>query len=229
MAKKPDSATHRDRDSADANGDSAKRRATEKKGKATPKRPKNHKPRPPANPPKNLREMREQRKASKPVSKEEKKALRAKRREERQKVAEGQWRGDPLYDQYHLPRDRGKERLLARDIVDSRRNVAQYLFFVAIILLVLSPVFQVEFGAAGSLAVNAVWLVLLISVVIDSTVLAKKTWRLVTKRFPNTQERKRSLYWYVISRSIMFRSMRQPRVRMTYKAKEDDLGKFVQD
>ncbi|MFC4334671.1 DUF3043 domain-containing protein [Salininema proteolyticum] len=227
MAKKPEKATDKAEDPVEETAE--ERRATDKKGKATPKQPKKQKARPPANPPMSYKEMRQQRKAATPKSKEEKKAFRDARRSERAKISEGQWRGDPLYDQYHLPRDKGKVRLLARDIVDSRRNVAQYLFFFAIALLILSPVIATGIGAYGNLAINLIWLVILLSVVVDSVILVRKTKRLVNKRYPDNSERSAGLAWYVISRSIMFRSMRQPRIRMTYKAKEDDLGKVIKD
>ena len=64
-------------------------------------------------------------------------------------------------------------------------------------------------------------------IVLESVLLARRVKRIVLKRFPKTEQRMGGLYWYAIQRSIMPRSMRNPRPRMSYKAKEDDLGKVV--
>jgi hypothetical protein len=201
--------------------------ATEKKGKATPKRPKQGKARPPAQPPMTAKEARKQRKTQQ-VSKEQRKEAKAALRAERARIAEGQWKGDPLYDKYHLPRDRGPERLLARDIVDSRRTVGQYFFFFAMGLIILSgPVLAAN--PAAAVWVNLVWLAMVLAFIVDSVFLCRRTKRLVWERFPKTEQRKGGLYWYVISRSLMFRSMRQPRPRMSYRATDADLGQIVRD
>ncbi|MCH7230736.1 DUF3043 domain-containing protein [Glycomyces sp. L485] len=195
--------------------------ATEKKGKPTPKRPKQAKARPPANPPLTYKEARKRAKTNK-LSKEQKRQAKDDLRVERARIAEGQWKGDPLFDKYHLPRDRGPERLLARDIVDSRRTVAQYFFALTMALLLATNVFP---GAIGILMLG--WIVMMAGFAVDSYFLCRKVGRLVWKRFPSTKQRKPGLYWYAIQRAIMFRSMRNPRPRMSYKATEDDLGQVV--
>ncbi|HEU5127595.1 MAG TPA: DUF3043 domain-containing protein [Glycomyces sp.] len=195
--------------------------ATDKKGKATPKQVKQAKARPPANPPLTAREARQQAKAAK-LSPEQKKQAKEDMRRERARIAEGQWKGDPLYDKYHLPRDRGPERLLVRDIVDSRRTVAQYFFALTMILLLATNVFPY---AIGFLMLG--WVAMMAGFALDSYFLCRKVRRIVWKRFPNTKQRKGGLYWYAIQRAIMFRSMRTPRPRMSYKATEEDLGQVV--
>ncbi|WP_051325971.1 DUF3043 domain-containing protein [Glycomyces tenuis] len=195
--------------------------ATDKKGKATPKQVKQAKARPPANPPLTAKEARQQSKSSK-LSPEQKKQAKEDLRRERARIAEGQWKGDPLFDKYHLPRDRGPERLLVRDIVDSRRTVAQYFFVFTMALLLATNVFP---NAVGVLMLG--WVVMMAGFALDSYFLCRKVRRLVWKRFPNTKQRKGGLYWYAIQRAIMFRSMRAPKPRMSYKATEDDLGQVV--
>ncbi|WP_051392774.1 DUF3043 domain-containing protein [Glycomyces arizonensis] len=195
--------------------------ATDKKGKATPKQVKQAKARPPAKPPLTAKEARQQAKSSK-LSPEQKKQAKDDVRRERARIAEGQWKGDPLYDKYHLPRDRGPERLLVRDIVDSRRTVAQYFFAFTMVLLLATNIFL---NAVGILML--VWVAMMAGLVLDSYFLCRKVRKLVWKRFPNTKQRKGGLYWYAIQRSIMFRSMRTPKPRMSYKATEDDLGQVV--
>ena len=195
--------------------------ATQKKGKATPKRPKQAKARPPANPPLTYKEARKQAKSSK-LSKDQKRQAKGDLRAERARIAEGHWKGDPLYDKYHLPRDRGPERLLVRDIVDSRRTVAQYFFALTMALLLATNIFP---NAIGILMIG--WVVMMLGFAVDSYFLCRKVKRLVWKRFPSTKQRKAGLYWYAVQRAIMFRSMRNPRPRMSYKATEDDLGQVV--
>ncbi|GAA2304574.1 DUF3043 domain-containing protein [Glycomyces scopariae] len=197
--------------------------ATDKKGKATPKRPNQSKARPPVNPPLTSKEKREAVKRSGPLTKEQKKQAREDVRAERARIAEGQWKGDPLFDKYHLPRDRGAERLLVRDIVDARWSIGQYYMFGAFAILI--------FSTAGSIQLQSYLFIGLLAltgaIVIESVFLTRKVKRIVLKRFPKTSQRMGGLYWYAIQRSIMPRSMRNPRARMSYKATEDDLGKIV--
>lgn len=197
--------------------------ATDKKGKATPKRPNQSKARPPVNPPMTAKEKREAQKKSGPLTKEQKKQAREDLRAERARIAEGQWKGDPLFDKYHLPRDRGAEKLLVRDIVDSRWSVGQYYMFGAFGILILSTSGSVQLQSYLFIALIALTAV----IVLESVLLTRRVKRIVFKRFPKTEQRKGGLYWYAIQRSIMPRSMRNPRARMSYKAKEDDLGKVV--
>lgn len=197
--------------------------ATDKKGKATPKRPNQSKARPPVNPPLTAKEKREAQKKAGPLTKEQKKQAREDLRNERARIAEGQWKGDPLFDKYHLPRDRGAEKLLVRDIVDARWSIGQYYMFGAFAILILSTSGSVQLQSYLFIALIALTAV----IVLESVLLARRVKRIVLKRFPKTEQRMGGLYWYAIQRSIMPRSMRNPRPRMSYKAKEDDLGKVV--
>ncbi|WP_051703901.1 DUF3043 domain-containing protein [Glycomyces sp. NRRL B-16210] len=199
------------------------RKGTEKKGKATPRRPNQSKARPPINPPLTNREKREAAKKSGPLTKEQKRQAKADLRAERARIAEGQWKGDPLFDKYHIPRDRGPERLLVRDIVDSRWSVGQYYMFGAFAILIFSTSGNVQLQSYLFIALLALTAV----IVLESVLLCRRVKRIVYKRFPKTEQRKGGLYWYAIQRSIMPRSMRNPRARMSYKATEDDLGKIV--
>lgn len=200
---------------------------SEKKGAPTPKRPKKAQARPPKNPPMTNKEARQQYKKNKP-SKDERRELKNKQRAQRNRIAEGQFRGDPLYDKYHLARDQGPERLLARDIVDSRRCVGQYFFFVALGLLILTNPIAVAAPEAVAI-LHLMWVGMVVAFIVDSIVICRKAKRLVFGRFPDTKQRKRGLYWYVIARSLMFRGMRMPRPRMSYRATEADLGKVIRE
>ena len=105
------------------------------------------------------------------------------------------------------PRDRGPERRLARDVVDSRRTVGTWFFGGALIVLIgsanaMPPVVR--------LVSNLLWVVLAIAVVVDSFLITRKIGRLVRERFPKTDQRMGSLYLYAIMRGITFRRMRTP-------------------
>lgn len=109
------------------------------------------------------------------------------------------------------PRDRGPERLLARNVVDSRRTVGTWFFGGALIVLIGS---NQAMPPAVRLASNVVWGALALGVVIDSILISRKIKKLVRERFPNSGERMGSLYLYAIMRSITFRRMRAPAPRV---------------
>ncbi|MGY0006083.1 DUF3043 domain-containing protein [Micromonospora sp. I033] len=105
------------------------------------------------------------------------------------------------------PRDRGPERLLARNVVDSRRTVGTWFFGGALIVLLgsnqaMPPIIR--------LLSNLLWGALALGVVIDSVLISRKIKKLVRERYPKSTERLGSLYFYAIMRSITFRKMRAP-------------------
>ncbi|WP_018251770.1 DUF3043 domain-containing protein [Salinispora mooreana] len=105
------------------------------------------------------------------------------------------------------PRDRGPERLLARNVVDSRRTVGTWFFGGALIVLLGSNQAMPPEVRLGS---NILWVVLAFALIIDSILISRKIKKLVRERFPNTGQRMGSLYLYAIMRSITFRRMRAP-------------------
>ena len=115
--------------------------------------------------------------------------------------------GAPRADDYLPARDRGPERRLVRNIVDSRRNIGSVFMLIAVLLLAS---YAVPSLAARSW-MFAVWFGFFILVIIDSFVLGRKIRRAVTERFPDTKVRMRSLTWYGISRSTMIRRWRFPK------------------
>ncbi|MGN9808787.1 DUF3043 domain-containing protein [Micromonospora sp. BQ11] len=135
--------------------------------------------------------------ATKPLSKEEQRALRRQLRAE--SAAEFRREGGP--------RDRGPERLLARNVVDSRRTVGTWFFGGALVVLIGS---NPGMPPAIQLASNLIWGALALGVILDSVLICRKIKKLVRERFPNTGQRMGSLYLYAIMRSITFRKMRTP-------------------
>nr|WP_230416118.1 DUF3043 domain-containing protein [Micromonospora tarapacensis] len=135
--------------------------------------------------------------ATAPLSKEEAKAVRRQRRAEA--AAEFRREGGP--------RDRGPERLLARNVVDSRRTVGTWFFGGALVVLIGS---NQAMPPAIRLASNLLWAALAVGVVIDSVLISRRIKKLVGARFPNSTQRMGSLYLYAIMRSITFRKLRTP-------------------
>ncbi len=151
-----------------------------------------------------------QRRRSEPPPTNRREALkraREKARAERSEAYEGMKAGD---ERYLLPRDKGPERALVRDIVDSRRTVGPYFFAGAFVLLFL---FQVP-RAEVQLAANLIWLLLALAVIVDSFLISRKVKKMVMERFPKTTQSMRSLYFYAIMRAISFRKLRMPKTRV---------------
>ena len=141
------------------------------------------------------------------------KSMRERQRSERAETAAGMRAGD---ERYLLARDRGPERALVRDIVDSRRTVGTYFFVGAFIVIFgsgswMPPVVQ--------LAATVLWTVLAVAVIADSFLISRRIKTLVGERFPKTTQRIGSLYLYGIMRGLTFRRMRVPKPRVEIRDK----------
>jgi hypothetical protein len=136
------------------------------------------------------------------------KQTRERERTERAERAAGMRAGD---ERYMLARDRGPERALVRDIVDSRRTVGTFFFAGAIIVLLGS---STKMPTQIQLFANLLWAVLAVAVIIDSVLISRKIRRLVKERFPQTSVRIGSLYIYGMMRGLTFRRMRVPKPRV---------------
>ncbi len=144
--------------------------------------------------------------------KEAMKQMRARQRTERAEASAGMRNGD---ERYLLARDRGPERSLVRDIVDSRRTIGSFFIAGAVIVMVGSLVRN----TTVQLASNLLWALLALAVVVDSILIARRIKRTVTARFPNTDQRMGSLYLYGIMRGLTFRRMRVPKTKVDLGAK----------
>jgi hypothetical protein len=139
--------------------------------------------------------------------KEAMKRMRERQRAERIEAREGMMRGD---QRYLFPRDRGPVRALVRDLVDARRNVGTFFLAGAFVVLLAGSINipQVQAGA------NLLWLLMVLALLFDMVMLSRAIKRVVSERFPGTQEKMRSLYMYGALRSTVFRRMRTPRPRV---------------
>ncbi len=165
-------------------------------GKATPKRKQGGRKAEP--PPANRREAT--------------KRMRQQQRESRAEARAGMIAGEEKY----LPaRDKGPERALVRDIVDSRRNLASYFLFVMMFVLLMSFL-RIP---ALVLYANMFFYVYLLGVVADSFLLTRRIKRIMTPRFPKATRPPRSHYFYAIMRSLNIRRLRMPKARASLGTK----------
>ena len=141
------------------------------------------------------------------------KQMRDRQRSERAEATAGMRAGD---ERYLLARDRGPERALVRNIVDSKRTAGTWFFAGAIIVFVGSTAAMPQEVRLGA---NLLWAVLAIAVVVDSVLISRKVKKLVSERFPGTKQRMGSLYLYGIMRGLTFRRMRVPKPQVELGAK----------
>jgi hypothetical protein len=162
------------------------------KGRPTPRRREAQKRRtgPVAPPPKNRREAYRR--------------AREQGTDRRSEAREGLRSGD---ERYLTPRDRGPERKLVRDIVDSRRNAGVLFLASAVVYFagLLIPNVQVK------AAITALWLTVLILLVVDSTIIGLRIRKLMRERHPDSDQRLGSLIFYGTTRATMIRRWRVPK------------------
>lgn len=112
-------------------------------------------------------------------------------------------------DRYVLPRDRGPARALARDVVDSRRNLIG-LFMPLALVVVLSFFLAPQVQSAVSLGMFAMLLVF----AVEAFFLARLVTNRVHERFPDEQAGAVKLGWYAFVRASQIRRLRAPRPRV---------------
>ncbi len=198
-----------------APGSDTRERLTAPKGRPTPKRDAAKRRGPVAPAPLTAAEARRRRKELRgpKLSKEERKADKTQRRAVMAERREKMMAGD---DAYLLPRDKGPVRRFAREVVDSRRNVLGLFMPAALALIfVMLAVPSIEVQRLLSPAM----LVLVLIMIIDGFVVARKVNRLVDEKFPGNTESGWKLGFYAASRASQMRRMRAPRPQVERGAK----------
>jgi hypothetical protein len=133
--------------------------------------------------------------------KEAYKRTRERQRGDRARQMEALKAGDERY----LPaRDRGPVRKYVRDMVDTRRSVAEFFLPLAVLILVLTTVGTPQMKLYGS----ALWVALLVLIIFDSIVLAFRLRRGLAGALPN--EPHRGALPYALMRSMQIRRFRLP-------------------
>jgi hypothetical protein len=112
-------------------------------------------------------------------------------------------------DENHLPaRDRGPVRKYARDLVDTRRSVAEFFLPLALVILALTFFGSAQMKLFGS----SLWLALVVLIVLDSTVLAFRLRRGLARSLPDVSHR--GALSYALMRSMQIRRFRLPPPRI---------------
>jgi hypothetical protein len=133
-----------------------------------------------------------------------KRALQAERAKAREGLANGE-------ERYLTARDRGPQRKLARDIVDSRFTAGELVLPALFLVIIISSVRTDDavvdlYIQLGTLI--AMW-GLFATVALDGFILGKKTQRVVQEKYGDNAEK--GLRWYAAMRSIQMRGMRLPK------------------
>jgi hypothetical protein len=141
---------------------------------------------------------------AKPTNKREAvKQLRVRQREARMKAREDMMAGK---EEALLPRDKGPERRLVRNIVDARRNLGGYFMIVTLLFFV------------GAFSNNRMimayfqlfWFAFAFAVFVDSFLISRRIKKLLPLRLPKSTMKPRRLYFYGAMRAISPRRMRMP-------------------
>jgi hypothetical protein len=133
-----------------------------------------------------------------------KRALQA----ERAKAREGLANGD---ERYLTSRDRGPQRKLARDIVDSRFTAGELVLPALFLVIIISSITTDDavlnlYIQIGTLI--AMW-GLFLAVGVDGFFLGKRTQKIAEAKYGDKAEK--GLRWYAAMRSIQMRGMRLPK------------------
>jgi hypothetical protein len=116
-------------------------------------------------------------------------------------------------DRYLMPRDRGPVRAYVRDLVDSRRHVMGLFMPLVLVVFATTLVPNVVVQQYASLVCMAI----LLSMVIEGTMLGMWVNRRVREKFPDAKDRPFSLGWYAFTRAMQLRKLRVPRPRYSPK------------
>ena len=141
----------------------------------------------------------------KPLIPEDRKAAKAEskiaERERRAQAQAGMAAGD---ERYLGPRDAGPQRRFARDWVDSRFNIGEYVLIFLLLILVLM------FLPVQSVAITLIWIVYgyIILCVIDAIIMSNRLHAALRRKFGTVQ---RGTRWYAAMRTFTMRRMRLPK------------------
>jgi hypothetical protein len=144
------------------------------------------------------------------ATKEEKKAAKAARREamsvERAKAREAMITGDEA----HLPaRDKGPARRFARDYVDARHNIGEFLLPAVLVILVIGFIPSTAVRLVSPFLLYA----LVIAVIIDAYLLRRRVQRMVVEKFGD-RPGVAGAGGYAMMRALQMRRTRLPRAQV---------------
>ncbi|MDP5226002.1 MULTISPECIES: DUF3043 domain-containing protein [Arthrobacter] len=109
-------------------------------------------------------------------------------------------------EQYMPARDKGPQKRFARDFVDSRFSVGEFLMFAALIFVVASLI--VPQRSDGQWIILAAFWVVFAVVFVDTFILSRRLKKALSKKFGQVE---RGTVWYGSMRSLQFRKLRLPK------------------
>lgn len=141
------------------------------------------------------------------------KAARARANDERRKAREGMMRGE---ERYLTARDKGPQRRLARDIVDSRFTAGQLVMPALFVMIIISY--------AGNTSIQVLTLlgmwILFFVIAVDAFFIGRRVEKAVDKKYGKGKIEK-GVRWYAAMRSIQMRPMRLPKPQVKRGEKVD--------
>lgn len=174
--------------------------------KPQPETPKSGKGRP--TPARKQQEMLRRKPAVGNKSPEAKRAAKKVLNAERAKAREGLANGE---DRYLTIRDRGPQRRLARDVVDSRFTIGELVLPMLFLVIIVSSIRPDD--AQLDLTIQLGTLVamwgLFVAIGIDGYFIGRRALKVVETKYPDKAEK--GLRWYAAMRSIQMRGMRLPK------------------
>lgn len=136
-------------------------------------------------------------------SKEAKKLSKEQIAAERKAAREGMMRGE---EKYLTIRDRGPQKKMARDIVDSRFTLGEMILPAMFVFLIATTIDNYTVQLASLITM---W-ILFAAVVADALIISRRVERELSAKF-GYGKLERGLRWYSAMRSIQMRPMRMPK------------------
>lgn len=131
-------------------------------------------------------------------------------RKQRQQAAQKAM--DAGEERYLLARDKGPERALVRDIVDSGRQLNNYVMPFALTLLVLLMLTNAYPRISTTVSTISMFVMLIFFT--EAVFLGRKAYRIVKEKFPDTTEKRFAIGFYAFGRSSQIRRWRTPKPRV---------------
>lgn len=137
--------------------------------------------------------------AARPRTKTEKQAVADARERTRAGYAAGE-------DRYLTVRDKGPQRRYARDFVDARTSIGEWMLAIMFLALIMT---FIDNQVINLISLFTIW-GYLAAMIIDSTILSVNLKRRLIAKF-GAEKLEKGVSWYAIMRSIQFRRLRLPK------------------
>lgn len=142
-----------------------------------------------------------------PLVPNDRKAAKATERDARREEQARMRRALDTGEERFLPvRDKGPQKRFARDFVDSRFSLGEFVMFAALAIVVLTLI--APQSPQTSILIFSVFWVLVAAVAIDSWLLSRRMKRRVIEKFNVVEP---GVIWYGTMRSLQFRRLRLPK------------------